>query len=137
MKTTSIRELEALEAIEFLLDAALQVLPSTTPGTLADPTPFLHQQFSLLTISLQIDALLEVCRSGAPTLPSTSGGGQGRVSEHRELPLELEWHPTTKATSRPVNGGFRHGVLTRRARPVLAGRQEPSCVLVALQGTLP
>src|ERR1700730_320414 len=47
----SISELKTLEAVQFFLDAALQFLARP----LANPIPFLQQQFSVLAVGLQID----------------------------------------------------------------------------------
>src|SRR5262245_685795 len=44
-------ELEALEAVQLILDALLQV----RAWTFCDPSPFLYEQFLLLAIRLEID----------------------------------------------------------------------------------
>src|SRR4051812_24457339 len=50
-----LRQLKPLEAIEFFLDAALVILAGTARGPLADPVPFLHQQFPVLAVGLEIE----------------------------------------------------------------------------------
>ena len=54
-ETTSLLKLKPLEAVQLLLDAALQLLARAAFGALADPAPFLHQQFAVLSIGLQIE----------------------------------------------------------------------------------
>src|SRR5215467_7184016 len=48
----SLRELKPLEAIESLLDAALQLLARCLFLAVADPAPFLHQELLVLAIGL-------------------------------------------------------------------------------------
>src|SRR3954468_23690165 len=51
-----LRQLKPLETMQFLLDAALVVLAlGAAACTLADPAPFLHQEFLVLAVGLQID----------------------------------------------------------------------------------
>src|SRR5262245_36677182 len=69
----SFRELKLLEAVQFLLDATLQ---AHAPAV-ADPAPFLHQQFLLLTIRLQVDGGDDVVAD------------ENRQGEIAELPLFL------------------------------------------------
>src|SRR2546430_6679103 len=54
---TTLFRSEPLEAVQLLLDAALQCRPRLAFGALAlaDPIPFLHQQFLVLPVGLQID----------------------------------------------------------------------------------
>src|SRR5207244_8629725 len=49
------RELKPLETIQLFLDAALVVLARSPRRALADPAPFLHQEFPVLAVGLQID----------------------------------------------------------------------------------
>src|SRR5450755_1597130 len=55
--TKSLRQLKPLEAVQFLLDAALQRFPRLSLGGLAvaDPVPFLHQQLLVLPVGLEIE----------------------------------------------------------------------------------
>src|SRR5882757_7364231 len=66
-KGNSLRQLKPLEAIELFLDAALVFLARRPCGALADPTPFLHQQFLVLAVGLEID-----------------GGDDVRAYQHRQ-----------------------------------------------------
>src|ERR1700730_9168596 len=51
----SLRKLKALAAIELFLDDALEVLARAADFPLADPAPFLHQEFLVRPIGLQIN----------------------------------------------------------------------------------
>src|ERR1700738_3758926 len=53
MAETSLRELKPFEAVQFFLNALLQVLSSLLAGP--DPTPFLHQQFPVLAVGLEVE----------------------------------------------------------------------------------
>src|SRR6266487_4506469 len=75
----SLRQLKPLKAIQFFLDAALVVLARSPRRALADPAPFLHQQFLVLAVGLQIDR-------GNDVLPH-----QDRQREIAEQALIL-WH---------------------------------------------
>src|ERR1700757_458751 len=57
IRNGSLAELKPLEATEFLLDPALQILARVALRGLAraDPAPFLQQQFPVLPVGLQID----------------------------------------------------------------------------------
>src|SRR5258705_13737745 len=50
-----LRQLKPLETIQFFLDSALEVLAQAPRGALADPAPFLHQQFPVLAVGLEVD----------------------------------------------------------------------------------
>src|SRR5437879_1569134 len=52
---TSLRQLKPLETVELVLDAALVVLARGPRRALADPAPFLHQQFLVLAVGLEVD----------------------------------------------------------------------------------
>src|SRR3954465_13864511 len=54
-RTSLLRQLKPFEAVQFFLDAALVFLAGAARGTLADPIPFLHQQFFGLTVGLEVD----------------------------------------------------------------------------------
>ena len=54
-KAPSFRELKPLEAVQFFLDAALEVLSRAPLRGSADPAPFLHQQFAALAVGLEVD----------------------------------------------------------------------------------
>src|SRR6476659_7798830 len=50
-----LRELKPLETMQLFLDAALVVLARRPRSALADPAPFLHQQFLVLAVGLEVD----------------------------------------------------------------------------------
>src|SRR6266404_6709005 len=51
----SLRQLKPLEAVQRFLDAALKILARAALRAVADPIPFLQQQFSASAIGLEIE----------------------------------------------------------------------------------
>src|SRR6476661_2838093 len=51
----SLRQLKSFKSIQLFLDSALEILARALCRALADPTPFLHQQFLVLAVGLEID----------------------------------------------------------------------------------
>jgi hypothetical protein len=51
----SFRELKTLEAVQLFLDSAPEVFSRAFGCSPADPVPFLHKQFAVLAIGLQIE----------------------------------------------------------------------------------
>src|SRR3954462_2622970 len=55
-KRNSLRQLKLFEAMQLLLDATLVFLAGAAGRALADPAPFLHQEFLCLAVGLEIDS---------------------------------------------------------------------------------
>ena len=59
----SLRQLKPLEAVQRFLDTAFQVLARAALRAVADPIPFLQQQFSAFAIGLEIERGDEIGRA--------------------------------------------------------------------------